>query len=169
MLGIGRAARGAGRFAMDHPKLAAMALGPPLITVGAGLGLAGAIGHSMVNPDKEKHTPLLDALFEGVTGDAQLDRHLIGRDIGLSTLYPVNILDRFPSPINKNLWMINPTTFGDIANRTDFTARVASQHVSAGYQQDYDYPQSDMPYRPRTLDMRASGDMVFGMYNRRMR
>lgn len=146
--------------------------------VGAGW-MGGTVAGMVTN--EEKDTPVTDWLFEMATGNAQLDRAVLGQDVGLGALYPMPF-DVRPSSL-KRLGYVNPQTFQDLEymdtqtfNRPDgstytaqpYEVRVARDAASNGYI-DHSYPQMTTPYRPRVSrrNTNASGDIVFGSYNLR--
>jgi hypothetical protein len=157
-----------GRGVTSHPRAttaAALAVGVPAL-------MAGSIIHDALTV-QEKDTPFLDAMFELSTGHPQLDREILGEDIGLSDLFPIP--GDIPGPVGRffraadTLRMSNPTVIGDLGYRLDdhkYSRRVAERNVEQGYS-DYPYPNSGYSYSPKVTN--ATGDIVFGAYNLRHR
>lgn len=125
--------------------------------------IAGGTVNGMVT-EQPRDTPLVDALFEATIGDPQADRHILGTDVGLSDLYGIPG-GHLPG---HSLRMINPTTFGDIAmsdaanirgrEYNQFTMDLAQDRVNAQMGRS----------RSTNRNYNATGDIVFGMYNRRL-
>lgn len=178
--------RGLGRLVKEHPLATlgiagGIAVAPPLAFAAAG----ASAYHGMMHP-RERNTPWLDAIFEGVLGDPQADRAFLGRDIGFSAILPLPQVPTFgfTKPFQELSYINNYASsqtlgyvgamnhysdYNGVEGVNRFTQEVATGAVENGYQKDAYYPNSNYSYRPRTTrgNNGATGDIVFGSYNLR--
>jgi hypothetical protein len=185
MLNVGRIkemATDASSWAAGHPKTllglagsrrarqASKFIGKKSIKPLMGLGVAGAVVggavHSTFNNTDPRSTPFMDSIFEAVTGNAQIDRALLGSDVGLG--------DMFQGPWSRpafmrNMQLVNPMSANYMASFDDgkYPRNAAQTNVDRGYS-SYPYPNTTMPYRPTSSRrLNATGNIVLGLHNAR--